>query len=189
MRYFISPYSNLASILFVLILPVAAIAGENIVESTPATIPAIIYSDVDGKQRTLDTSKHKLTALHFWATWCVPCVKELPLVNETQKKYVKNGLQIIALSLDGKNIDKVKKFYADNNINNLELLLDSELSAFQQLKIHGLPTTIFINSAGKEISRAEKPIEWNGKETTDFIESRIGVINKSGANPDFRTFP
>lgn len=148
--------------LFALFLPV-----------TVTAFPAIIYSDGNGQQHTLDASKHKLTALHFWATWCKPCIEELPQVNNTQKKYADKDFKVIALSLDGKNIDKVKEFYSANKIDSLELFLDSDMSAFRQLKIRGLPTTVFINSAGKEIATVPGTVNWENEETTDFIERQL----------------
>lgn len=155
------------------LLPTMANAATTIKESDATAIPAIIYSNEDGKEQALDASKYKLTALHFWATWCVPCVKELPQINTAQKKYTDKEFKIIALSLDGKKIENVQKFYSDNKIENLELLFDSNMSAFQQLKIKGLPTTIFINSEGKEIARAEGNLNWESKGVEEFIKSQI----------------
>ncbi len=155
------------------LLPNAAKASTIIKESEATALPAIIYSDEQGKEQTLDSKKNELTALHFWATWCVPCVKELPQIDAIQKKYATKGFRVIALSLDGKNTDKAKKFYSDNNIDSLDLLFDSNLSAFQQLKIKGLPTTIFINYKGEEIARTEGDLNWESKEVKGFITSRI----------------
>ncbi len=156
-----------------LILPLTASAGGSIKESAATAIPAITYNNENGKKIALDTKKNKLTALHFWATWCQPCVKELPEANAAQQKYSGMGLKVIALSLDGKNIDNVKKFYAENHIDKLEILFDPTMESFQQLKIRGLPTTIFINNEGKEIARSEGPLDWQIGEVIDFIEAKL----------------
>lgn len=151
----------------------AANAATTIKKSPATAIPTIIYSNEDEKEQPLNTNKYKLTALHFWATWCVPCVKELPQINTIQKKYADKGFKIIALSLDGKKNKNVQKFYSDNKIENLELLFDYNMTAFQQMKIKGLPTTIFINSKGEEIARAEGDLNWESKEVEEFIKSQI----------------
>ena len=177
MQYFTSFSYRLAMFFIALfcLLPINANARTTIKESTPTALTAIIYSDENGKEQKLDTSKNNLTALHFWATWCMPCIKELPQVNAAQKKYMGKSFQIIALSLDGKNTDKVQKFYSDNKIDKLQPLFDSSMSAFSQLKIKGLPTTIFINSKGEEIARAEGELDWESNETEKFIKARISA--------------
>lgn len=159
-------------ILAALYFPAYAIAAD--IRITPEKLmPAISYSDINGKLQTLDFSKNKLTALHFWATWCQPCAIELPIVNAMQQKYPKQGLKIMALSLDGKNIDNVKKFYSENNITSLDILMDANMDSFQKLKLKGLPTTIFINSKGHEIARAEGPLDWESAGVKKFIDERL----------------
>ncbi len=175
MQLFTSFLPRLAMVFIVLfcLLPINANAKTTIKESAATTLPVIIYSDTNSKEHTLNSSKNKLTALHFWATWCPPCVKELPQINAVQKEYADKGLEIIALSLDGKNVDKVQKFFVENNISSLKLWFDSSMSASNELKIKGLPTTIFINSKGEEIARAEGDLDWKSKETMDFIKDKL----------------
>ena len=146
---------------------------ETIAAPTLANLPEITYSDENGKVQTLETKGYKLTALHFWATWCVPCVKELPQINAMQKKYKNKGFRVVALSLDNKNLGKVKKFFKNNKIDNLDILFDSNLAAFQQLKIKGLPTTIFINSEGQAVGTAEGYLNWKSKNVKEFIENNM----------------
>lgn len=168
-------FCSLLAIIFTLTVLFAPISAN----SETITIPEITYSDADGKEHTLDTSKHKLTALHFWATWCNPCVRELPLANEAQKKYSRNGFNIVALSVDDtQNIAIVKKFYIDKQIDSLDLLFAPDISVFRKLKLRGLPTTIFINNEGKVIARTDGAVDWQGEELSDFIEDQIGARHK-----------
>jgi thiol-disulfide isomerase/thioredoxin len=154
-------------------MPYAAFAADGIKESAPLALPDITFSGKDGKSQAVDAGKNKLTALHFWATWCKPCIEELPQLDAAQKQYESKGFRVIALSLDGKDISKVEKFFADNKIESLKLFMDSDMSAFQKLKIHGLPTTIFINSKGEEIARSEGTVTWGSSETKEFIEKQL----------------
>jgi thiol-disulfide isomerase/thioredoxin len=159
-------------ILALLFFPACAMAADIRITSENA-IPAISHSDQQGKVQNVDFSKNKLTALHFWATWCQPCVIELPAVDAVQQKYIKQGFKIVALSLDGKNIDNVKKFYSENHISSLDILMDANMDSFQKLGLKGLPTTIFINSKGKEIARADGPLDWENPSVGKFIEERL----------------
>lgn len=154
----------------IILLPLQAQAALK--TSEPAKLPTVSYTAENQKKITLNTKKHRLTALHFWATWCVPCVEELPQVDAASKAYG-DDFAVVALSLDGRNMDKVKTFYSENKITTLKPFLDADMSAFQTLKIRGLPTTIFINEKGEEIARAEGPLDWESDEVKKFIETVI----------------
>jgi len=119
-----------------------------------------------------DFASQKLTAVHFWATWCVPCVAEVPEADAAQIKYGDKGLKILAISMDG-SIDKVKQFYDKHAIQALVPILDNGTTAFNALKPRGLPTTIFFDKEGKEIARAEGPIHWLESPNKEFIESHL----------------
>lgn len=132
----------------------------------------VFYKDESGQEISLDTSGNRLTALHFWATWCIPCVKELPKVNEAQRRYRNLGLKIVAVSMDGSRSDKVRKFYQDNRIDSLDVLLDTDQSALKHFKVKGLPTTIFITPEGKEVKRILGDLDWENGEIPSFIRSQ-----------------
>lgn len=134
----------------------------------------VSYWNTDGKEIMLDASKNKLTALHFWATWCVPCVKELPEVDAIAGRYKGKGLQIIAISMDSPaQIAAVKKFLKLNNIKNLDLYFDLDTRAFRNLQLKGLPSTVFIDWKGVEVWRASGPLEWTSEETTIFLRDTL----------------
>jgi thiol-disulfide isomerase/thioredoxin len=133
----------------------------------------IYYKDENNTDQSLDISKNKLTALHFWASWCIPCAKELPMVNAAQKKYADRGLKIIPLSMDF-NVDQIKRFYKENNIDTLAVMLDYDQKTLKNFKVKGLPTTIFISSEGAVIARTEGEISWESKAVEDFIINRTG---------------
>ena len=151
----------------------SAMAANLTVLQEKKPLPTISYSNEAGKKTTLSTKNHKLTALHFWATWCVPCVEELPQVDAAAAKYVDKKFQVIALSLDGKKSDKVKQFFADHKVKTLKPFLDSDMSAFRAAQVSALPTTIFINEKGEEIARIAGPANWEDEELRKFIEGQL----------------
>ena len=152
----------------------AITSDAEIKASSPKILPALSYNDEEGMQKPVKTDGKPLTALHFWATWCVPCVDELVQVDQALKAYGNSGFNVIALSEDGvANIKKVKDFYGAHNITALKPNIDANMTALQALKGRGLPTTIFLDKEGKEIARAEGAVDWTSKETTDFIESHL----------------
>lgn len=139
---------------------------------TPVKAPAFIYADAKGHNVTLDTSRHKLTVLHFWATWCVPCVDELPQVDDAQDIFGAN-LQVVPIALDGKNVAKVEKFFKDHKIEHLPVLLDPTVKLAKTAGLKGLPGTLFIDQKGNIIARADGPLDWQQEDVAGFLKLRV----------------
>ena len=145
--------------------PCVSLAGDD----TP-----LIRYETPGGMKTLNFADGRLTAVHFWATWCVPCIAELPDVDAALQTYKDSGLQVIALSVDN-GFDRVTTFYKNYNIRALAPVLDHEMEAFRALKIDGLPTTLFYNAQGKFLTRVDGPMHWGEWPNKDFIEEQLGV--------------
>lgn len=163
--------------LFSLFSPPAGAQVENtapIVAHAPRAVPPFQFIDEKGQQLTLDTARNKLTLVHFWATWCVPCLKELPELDAISGTYAAKGVQIVAISLDTTS-PKVRQFYTEKQIKNLAANLDVRQTGFSALRLRGLPSTVFIDRKGNEIARAEGPLDWKGKEATGFIDAILAT--------------
>jgi len=142
--------------------------------SDPKVLPALTYLDEAGKTHAVMDEKGKLTIVHFWATWCVPCVEELPQVDAVQAAYADRGLKVIALSEDGKNnMSKVKKFLAAHNITHLEPNIDVDTQAFRAVDGKGAPTSFFLDADGKSIGSIEGWTNWKASEISKFIETHL----------------
>lgn len=142
--------------------------------TSPVAFPDINYNDLSGQTLTLSENRGKLTIVHFWATWCAPCVEELPELNEIQKKYEVVGLKVISISLDGEsNKAKVEEFLKANKITELKPYLDIGTQAFKDSHAKGMPTSFFINAKGERIARAEGMLDWRHPKTTGFLEFNL----------------
>ncbi len=162
--------------LLLTILPVSSQAADDVPISLMGTksLPVLPYSDENGAAKTVSADNHKLTAVHFWATWCVPCVAELIEVDKTQALYADKGFHVIALSEDGTaNLKKVQEFFVKNQIRALKPNIDSDMKSLQAVKLRGMPTTIFLDKDGNAIAQAEGALDWNAPATTQFIESHL----------------
>lgn len=110
--------------------------------------PAWSLTDLDGKPIGMETLKGKVVVVDFWATWCGPCVQEIPSYVELQKKYADRGLVVVGLSLDQKGEAAVRPFAKRMKINYpLALATPEVITAFGE--IDAIPTTFLIDREGK----------------------------------------
>lgn len=133
------------------ILGSALLAGPSAPEAVSMVnqdAPAWTLKDLDGKAVSLADFKGKVIVLDFWATWCPPCREEIPGYIELQKKYGKDGLVVIGVSLDQKGPAQVKKFAEKNGMNYSVVMGDGKIvDAFGSFT--SIPTTFLINREGK----------------------------------------
>ncbi len=137
-------------------------------------IPDVAFIDRTEREYSFRNFKNnKLIALHFWATWCKPCIAELPDVNEAQERYGAQGFKVLAISVDQGNIQKVINFMNTQRLYALTPYLDRYMQSYSNLEGRGLPTTIFVDSKGKMLARAEGPLDWESSSVKNFIEDQL----------------
>lgn len=128
-----------------------------------ATLPPYSFTDSTGRMVTLSYPQNSMTILHFWATWCVPCIKELPTLNEEAKKLATISARqwrVIAVSLDDKQAI-VSAFMKRHRIDALEPNIDGNMQAMRSLSVGGLPTTLIIDDKGNELKRYVGDYDWS----------------------------
>lgn len=116
--------------------------------------PEFALKDMDGNEVKLSDYKGKVVILDFWATWCPPCVKEIPHFNDLAKKYGKDGLVVLGVSVDRGGIDAVKKFKKNNAIDYTVVFGDEPTQSKYQALLPkdmrgGIPYTFVIDRTGK----------------------------------------
>ena len=167
------PTRFLSGLIVVLALSLTACAEK--AASAAATLgaaPAWKLKDVEGKSVGSDEFKGKVVVIDFWATWCPPCRAEIPGYIELQKKYGKDGLVIIGVSMDQGGPAVVKAFIAKFGINYPIVMGDDEVAqAFGG--VEAIPTTFLIDRTGKIRDRKV------GAEATEEYEKKILALIKS----------
>jgi thiol-disulfide isomerase/thioredoxin len=140
---------------------------------TPEPMPDISFVDAAGAARTQADLKGRVVLLNLWATWCVPCLKEMPGLDRLQKELGSDKFEVIALSVDRAGPDAAKKFLDKINVQNLRLYADSSAKAAISLKAVGMPTTLLLNTRGEEIGRLIGPAEWDSEDAKKLVRAAI----------------
>ena len=143
-------------------------APEGFEMSSPQTLPEIAFQDENDSTVSLGDFKGKTVVLNLWATWCAPCVTEMPDLNTLQKRLKDKGVEIVTVSMD-RSIEKARIFYKKTGIDALPLYWDSTRSLGFDLGFNGLPATIIVNTNGQEVVRVSGPLNWLDQEIEAFL--------------------
>tara|TARA_B100000579_G_scaffold434058_1_gene454091 strand:+ start:307 stop:810 length:504 start_codon:yes stop_codon:yes gene_type:complete len=126
--------------------------------------------DISGQEFSYSSETNKVILINFWATWCAPCIKEIPELIQLKKKF-KNEIEILFISVDQNAPKVVPKFLEKNNLKELTIFNDQNLSIAQSLGVKIMPTTIILNKSFEEISRISGYINWLDPDSQKFIEN------------------
>ena len=143
--------------------------------------PSIAVADADGKPVQLkDRYRGKIVLLNFWATWCAPCVREMPALDALHAELGGKDFAVVAVSIDRLGFAKITPFLKKLGINKLHVLHDNSRKLYRKSGVRGLPTTLIIDHEGKIRGYLEGPAEWDSKEAHALIRYYVDRIPKPG---------
>ena len=131
--------------------------------------PATSFQDPDGEATSLAEFRGRPVLLNLWATWCAPCVKELPTLDALQAREGAR-LKVLTVSQDMEGREKVEAFLDKAKYRTLEAWLDPEMALMAQLGISTLPTTILYDANGREVWRVAGDKDWAGEEAAALLK-------------------
>src|ERR1700724_827613 len=124
--------------------------------TVPLRLPDLAFQDADGKLRKLSDWRGKTVLVNLWATWCVPCRKEMPALEGLQTKLKSPNFEVVAINIDTRDPEKPRKFLEDANLTRLGFFNDQKAKVFQDLKAVGrglgMPTSVLGEAQGCEIA-------------------------------------
>jgi thiol-disulfide isomerase/thioredoxin len=146
--------------------------------TSPLRVPDLAFDDADGKPRKLSEWRGKTVLVNLWATWCVPCRKEMPALDDLQGKLGGPGFEVVAINIDTRDLDKPKTFLKEASLTRLGYFADPKAKVFQELKAVGralgMPTSILVDGAGCEIATIAGPAEWASDDAVKLIKAASG---------------
>ena len=139
----------------------------------PRELPDVGFSDGDGQSVKLSSFRGKVVLLNVWATWCPPCRKEMPTLDRLQAKLGGSRFEVVALSIDRSGPSVVRSFYDEIEITALRIYIDQSGEASSALNVYGIPATLLIDRAGRELGRKIGPAEWDSPEVIKLIQGYL----------------
>jgi len=145
--------------------------------TTPLRLPDLAFEDADGKPKKLSDWRGRTVLVNLWATWCVPCRKEMPALDSLQTKLGGPNFQVVAINIDTRDPQKPKNFLKDANLTRLDYYTDQKAKIFQELKsigrALGMPTSVLVDGEGCEIATIAGPAQWDSDDAVKLITAAI----------------
>ncbi|WP_409363358.1 thiol:disulfide interchange protein TlpA [Bradyrhizobium sp. AUGA SZCCT0042] len=148
--------------------------------TSPLRLPDLAFEDAEGKPRKLSDWRGKTVLVNLWATWCVPCRKEMPALDSLQTKLGGKDFEVVAINIDTRDPEKPKNFLKEANLTKLAYFTDAKAKVFQDLKgigkALGMPTSILVDGQGCEIANLAGPAEWASDDAIALIKAAVKPV-------------
>ncbi|MEM7751986.1 MAG: TlpA disulfide reductase family protein [Pseudomonadota bacterium] len=147
--------------------------------SEPAPVSEVAFTHAEGGEFTLAGFEGKHVLVNFWATWCAPCRKEMPMLSELQTEFGGEAFEVVTIATGRNDVGGIKRFLAEIEVDNLPLYLDPKSALARDMAVLGLPITLILDPEGHEIARMRGDAEWNSDSAKAIIAALIGEAGDS----------
>ena len=145
--------------------------------SRPLLVPDLTFRDSSGAERRLTQWRGRTVLLNLWATWCVPCRKEMPALDALQGKLGSPQFEVVSINIDTRDADKPRAWLKEVGVTRLGYYADSSAKVFQDLKLIGraigMPTTVLLDPQGCEIGTIAGPAEWASEDALKLVRAAL----------------
>lgn len=174
-------FSFFSALFFLLFLPVSAVSADELlfkklgVKALVAKpVPQISLPDIDNNKVDFSIWRGKLVLINFWATWCSPCLTEMPALNRLHERYSDQGFVVVAINTDSHEKKRIKTIIRKLKLT-FPILLDVDGKISEHLKVSGMPASYLVNSEGQLVAYIEGARDWDGKVAHSFVEKFLPV--------------
>ena len=169
--------------------PLGGAMHEFILQTPPAPAPDVAFSDGDNATLGFKDFKGKVTLVNLWATWCAPCVKEMPSLEALKQARGGADFDVVTISEDKTARKVVDPFFEKNNLTALPRYTDAESAVGRAFRVRGLPSTVLLDRDGNEIGRFEGGANWAGSDALALIDWAIKSGGAKAALPPAQKTP
>jgi thiol-disulfide isomerase/thioredoxin len=154
---------------------VAALA----VAQRPFRVPDLAFKDAEGRDKRLADWRGRTVLFNLWATWCVPCRREMPALDRLQGALGSRDFEVVAVNIDTRDPEKPLAFLKDVGISHLAYYSDESAHVYEDLKsagkAFGMPTTVLVDRSGCEIGTMAGPAEWSSDDGVKLVTAAISA--------------
>lgn len=147
------------------------------VRRRPVTAPELAFAGPDGKPTSLAAFRGQTVLVNLWATWCPPCLKEMPSLDRLQAELGGADFAVVAVNIDTRNLDKPRRWLKENGIERLTYYGDQTAGVFQSLrkahKVEGMPVSLIVDREGCELAILQGPAEWSSDDAKALIRAAM----------------
>jgi thiol-disulfide isomerase/thioredoxin len=148
--------------------------------TTPLRLPDLAFEDAEGKPKKLSDWRGRTVLVNLWATWCLPCRKEMPALESLQTRLGGPNFEVVAVNIDTRDPEKPKNFLKEANLTRLGYFSDQKAKIFQDLKAIdralGMPTSVLVDGEGCEIATIAGPAEWDSEDAVKLIMAAVKPV-------------
>lgn len=142
-------------------------------KSSPSTAPGISFSDAGGNSLDLESFEGRVVLMNIWATWCPPCVHEMPSLDRLEAELGGSDFEVVALSVDREGREAVEPFFEELSLEHLSIYLDPPAEVTRAFNTRGLPTTVLIDRQGRWVGTYEGAMDWDADDVVALMEELI----------------
>jgi thiol-disulfide isomerase/thioredoxin len=147
--------------------------GEFIPVTPPLPAPAISFADLSGNTVSLSEFAGKIILVNLWATWCEPCLREMPSLERMQSR-LGDRITVLAISEDRGGSKIVEPFIGKLGLKSIKTYLDPKSGVERAFEVQGLPTSFLIDREGRVVGRVEGAAEWDSPKLLETLRSFLG---------------
>ncbi len=143
--------------------------------SEPKPAGSAAFETFEGEPASLEAYEGKWALVNFWATWCAPCRKEMPMLSELQAELGGEDFEVVTIATGRSPKPAMRDFFEEIGVDNLPTLRDPDSALAREMSVLGLPITVILNPEGEEVARLQGDAEWNSENAKEVLRTLIGA--------------